>query len=69
MGYGAVIDEDERVVFQWASGKSNPEGQYLLQPGDYTFVYRARSAQSSDFSFLKLFNIRSGSTTHLSING
>lgn len=69
MGYGAVIDEEERVVFQWASGKSNPEGQYLLQPGDYTFVYRARSAQSSDFSFFKSFNIRSGSTTHLSING
>ena len=69
IGYGEVIDAEHRVVYQWSSGKSNPSGQYLLQPGNYTFIYRSRSAQSSEYSFVKLFNIRSGTTTHLSING
>ncbi len=69
LGYAAILDENHEVVHQWSSGKSDPSGQYILQPGDYTFVYRARSAQSIEFSFVKSFNIRSGNTTHLSING
>lgn len=69
MGYAAILDANHEVVYQWSSGKSDPSGQYILQPGDYTFVYRARSAQSIEFSFVKSFNIRSGNTTHLSING
>ena len=69
MGYAAILDANREVVYQWSSGKSDPSGQYILQPGDYTFVYRARSAQSIEFSFVKSFNIRSGNTTHLSING
>lgn len=69
MGFAMVLDANHEVVYQWKSGKSTPTGQHLLQPGNYTFVYRARSAQSLDFSFVKSFNIRSGNTTHLSING
>jgi Ca-activated chloride channel family protein len=69
MGFATVLNADHEVVYQWKSGKSTPVGQHLLQPGDYTFVYRARSAQSIEFSFVKSFNIRSGNTTHLSING
>ena len=69
MGFAAVLDANQEVVYQWKSGKSTPIGQHILQPGDYTFVYRARSAQSIEFSFVKSFNIRSGNTTHLSING
>jgi hypothetical protein len=69
MGFAMVLNADHEVVYQWKSGKSTPVGQHLLQPGDYTFVYRARSAQSIEFSFVKSFNIRSGNTTHLSING
>ena len=69
LGYATILDANHEVVYQWKSGKSAPTGQYLLQPGDYTFVYRARSAQSTEFSFVKSFNIRSGNTTHLSING
>jgi hypothetical protein len=69
MGYAAILDSNHEVVYQWSSGKSDPSGQYILQPGEYTFVYRSRSAQSIEFSFVKSFNIRSGNTTHLSING
>ena len=69
LGYAAILDANHEVVHQWSSGKSDPSGQYILQPGGYTFVYRARSAQSIEFSFVKSFNIRSRNTTHLSING
>lgn len=68
-GYGVVLDGSNEAVYRWDLAQSNPSGQFLLQPGDYTLLFRARSARSSEYSFQKKFNIRSGFTTHLSVNG
>lgn len=68
-GYGTILTGDGEVVYKWDQGTTNPSGRFLLQPGEYTVVYRSRSARSMDFSVSKQINIRSGSTTHLSLNG
>lgn len=68
-GYGTILTGDGQVVYKWDQGTTNPSGRFLLQPGDYTVVYRSRSARSMAFSVSKQINIRSGSTTHLSLNG
>ncbi len=68
-GYGTILTDSGEVVYKWDVGTQNPSGRYLLQPGDYTVVYRSRSARSMAFSLTKQINIRSGFTTHLSLNG
>ena len=68
-GFGVILDSSNSAVYRWDLAQSNPSGQYLLQPGDYTLIFRARSAKSSEYSSQKKFNIRSGFTTHLSVNG
>jgi Ca-activated chloride channel family protein len=68
-GYGTILSGDGQVVYKWDQGTTNPSGRFLLQPGDYIVVYRSRSARSMAFSVSKQINIRSGSTTHLSLNG
>ena len=68
-GYGSILSEEGLVVYKWDVGTQNPSGRYLLQPGNYTVVYRSRSARSMAFSQSKPINIRSGFTTHLSLNG
>ena len=68
-GYGTILSDAGEVVYKWDVGTQNPSGRYLLQPGDYTVVYRSRSARSMAFSLTKQINIRSGFTTHLSLNG
>ena len=68
-GYGTILSEEGLVVYKWDVGTRNPSGRYLLQPGNYTIVYRSRSARSMAFSQSKQIKIRSGFTTHLSLNG
>ena len=68
VGFGAILDQ-RGVVYQWSSGLNNPSGRYVLQPGDYTVVYRSRASKSMEFSVQKTITIRSGLTTHLSLNG
>ncbi len=68
-GYGAILDSAGSVVYQWGNGSQNPTGRYLLQPGDYSVVYRSRGSRSIEYSFEKTISIRSGFTTHLSLNG
>lgn len=68
-GYGTILSDSGQVVYKWDEGTRNPSGRFLLQPGDYTVVYRSRAARSMAFSSSKSINIRSGFTTHLSLNG
>lgn len=68
-GYGSILSESGQVVYKWDEGARNPSGRFLLQPGAYTVVYRSRAARSMAFSSTKTINIRSGFTTHLSLNG
>ena len=68
-GYGTILSNDGEVVYKWDEGTRNPSGRYLLQPGNYTVVYRSRSARSMAFSLKKQISIRSGFTTHISFNG
>jgi len=68
-GFGAILDNEGLVVYQWGNGNQNPTGRYLLQPGDYSVVYRSRGSQSIEYSIEKTISIRSGFTTHLSLNG
>ena len=45
------------------------KGQHTLQPGDYTLVFRARSARGTLYSIKEHFTITSGNTTNLNIHG
>ena len=66
-GYGAILTLEGEMVYKFDLG--NPSGQYLLQPGDYRFVYRARTATSTDFSIVRAFSIGAGSSQILNIHG
>lgn len=66
-GYGTILSEEGVVVYKFDIG--NPSARLLLQPGNYTLLFRARSAQSSDYSVQKKFSIISRKTHHLSIHG
>ena len=66
-GYGAILDDDGRSVIKFDSG--NPSGRYVLQPGTYHLVFRARSAQSTELSVQRTFTITSGNTTNLTTHG
>ena len=43
LGYGTILSDAGEVVYKWDVGTQNPSGRYLLQPGNYTVVYRSRS--------------------------
>ncbi|MDA0303648.1 MAG: VWA domain-containing protein [Bacteroidetes bacterium] len=66
-GYGTILTEDGLVVYKFDIG--NPSARLLLQPGNYTLLFRARSANSSEYSVTKQFSIVSRKTHHLSIHG
>lgn len=66
-GYGSIVNSNtlEHVV-QFQSG--NPSGRYTLQPGSYTLIFRARQAQSSNYSITKNFTINTGQTLNLNLH-
>lgn len=66
-GYGAILSMKGESVYKFDYG--NPSGRYILQPGTYTLVFRARSAHSSEYSIHRSFTISSGNTQYLSIYG
>jgi Ca-activated chloride channel family protein len=66
-GYGTILSEEGLVVYKFDVG--NPSARLLLQPGNYTLLFRARSARSTEYSVTKQFSIVSRKTHHLSIHG
>lgn len=66
-GYGTILDDAGNIAVKFDSG--NPSGRYTLQPGRYQLVFRARGAQSTDFSITRTFTITSGTTTNLTTHG
>ena len=66
-GYGAILNDEGESVVKFDSG--NPSGRYVLQPGRYHLVFRARSAQSTELSVQRTFTITSGNTTNLTTHG
>jgi Ca-activated chloride channel homolog len=66
-GYGTILDDEGNVSVKFDSG--NPSGRYTLQPGRYHLVFRARGAQSTDYSITRTFTITSGNTTNLTTHG
>lgn len=66
-GYGSIVNTNtlEHVV-QFQNG--NPSGRYTLQPGSYTLIFRARQAQSSNYSITKNFTITTGQTLNLNLH-
>lgn len=66
-GYGSILNDAGETVFKFDSG--NPSGRYVLQPGRYHLVFRARNAQSTDLSVQRTFTITSGNTTNLTTHG
>lgn len=66
-GYGSIVNTNtlEHVV-QFQNG--NPSGRYTLQPGNYTLIFRARQAQSSNYSITKNFTITTGQTLNLNLH-
>jgi Ca-activated chloride channel family protein len=66
-GYGSILTDSGQVVYKFDAG--NPSGRYILQPGKYQFVFRSRSAASTEYSITRSFTIRSGNTYHLSTHG
>ncbi len=66
-GYGAILDDQGVTVIKFDAG--NPSGRYVLQPGRYHLVFRARGAQSTELSVQRTFSITSGNTTNLTTHG
>jgi len=66
-GYGSIVNTNtlEHVV-QFQNG--NPSGRYTLQPGNYTLIFRARQAQTSNYSITKNFTITTGQTLNLNLH-
>ncbi|SFG30402.1 vWA domain-containing protein [Pontibacter chinhatensis] len=68
-GYGSVYELHESGAQRWVCNlpEDNSKVTLPLQPGKYKLVYRMKSAQSSKFTFVQDFTIRSGATTTVRI--
>lgn len=68
-GYGSVYELHESGAQRWVCNlpEENSKLTMPLQPGKYKLVYRMKSAQSSKFTFVQDFTIRSGATTTVRI--
>ncbi len=68
-GYGSIYALTEEGVQQWLYNLPEASSRMVLamQPGNYRLIYRIKSAQSSKFTDVQDFTIRSGATTTLKI--
>ncbi|WP_299754223.1 VWA domain-containing protein [uncultured Pontibacter sp.] len=68
-GYGSVYELHESGAQRWLCNlpEDNSKITMALQPGQYKLVYRMKSAQSSKFTYVQDFTIRSGATTTVKI--
>ncbi|TPE44313.1 vWA domain-containing protein [Pontibacter mangrovi] len=68
-GYGSVYELHESGAQRWMCNlpEDNSKVTIALQPGKYKLVYRMQTAQSSKFTFVQDFTIRSGATTTVRI--
>ncbi|MBC5775098.1 VWA domain-containing protein [Pontibacter sp. KCTC 32443] len=68
-GYGSIYTLDENGTQKWLCNlpENNSKVTIPLQPGNYKLVYRMKNAQSSKFTDVQDFNIRSGATTNVKI--
>ena len=69
-GYGTVLERKQDGREKWVTNLRGKNGRYslLLQPGDYTLVFRSKSSHNSSFSKVKNFTINSGEHTILKMN-
>ncbi|MDG1260556.1 MAG: VWA domain-containing protein [Flavobacteriales bacterium] len=68
-GYGGVFIEQNNVLttaLKFSEG--DPSGRYLLQPGKYKLVFRARNARQTLYTIEKEFTIKSGTNTTINLN-
>ncbi|WP_046313824.1 VWA domain-containing protein [Pontibacter korlensis] len=68
-GFGSVYELHESGAQRWLCNlpEDNSKLTMALQPGKYKIVYRMKTAQSSKFTFVQDFTIRSGATTTVRI--
>lgn len=68
-GYGSVYQLTENGTQRWLYNLPEDSSKITLalQPGNYRLAYRMKSAQSSKFTFVQDFTIRSGATTTVKI--
>jgi len=68
-GYGSVYSINENDSQTWLLNipEANSKVTIPLQPGKYKLVYRMKTAQSSKFTDVQDFEIRSGATTNIRI--
>ncbi|WP_162425701.1 vWA domain-containing protein [Pontibacter pudoricolor] len=68
-GYGSVYSIDESGAQRWLLNipENNSKVTIPLQPGNYKLVYRMKTAQSSKFTDVQDFTVRSGATTTVRI--
>ena len=67
-GYGTILDRESlNTVMKFEPGQIN--GRHTLQPGEYTFLFRARNARGTLYSMTEHFTITSGNTTNHKIHG
>lgn len=68
-GFGSVYELIEGGSQRWLCNlpEDNSKVTLGLQPGKYKLVYRMKSAQSSKYTFVQDFVIRSGATTTVKI--
>lgn len=66
-GFGSILTDDGLTVYKFDIG--NPSGQYLLQPGRYRLLFRARTASQTDLTITRAFTIEPGASISLNING
>ncbi|MEJ8755887.1 VWA domain-containing protein [Pontibacter sp. H259] len=68
-GFGSIYTLDENGEQRWLCNlpEANSKVTVPLQPGKYKLVYRMKTAQSSKFTDVQNFEIRSGATTNVKI--
>ncbi len=68
-GYGSLYSINEDGTQRWLLNipENNSKVTIPLQPGNYKLVYRMKTAQSSKFTDVQDFEIRSGATTNIRI--
>jgi Ca-activated chloride channel family protein len=67
-GYGGVfkIEGDKKtLVKRFTYGESS--GRYIMQPGDYSVVFRSKSSKQTVYTMNKTFSISSGRNTSVSL--
>lgn len=68
MGFGGIFVEENNELTQVVKFSfGDPSGRYILQPGKYKLIFRARASRQTLYTIEKEFTISSGSNATLNL--